>query len=218
MVKFSKGFTIKFLLLVTFLFSLVSCEFVYNFYEIEEGKYYRTQQLSGKYFQKVIDEHKIKTIINLRGEKPEQGWYVEEVEVAKKNNVNLINIEMSAGRLPHRSDLIKLLNAFRDAPRPLLVHCLGGSDRTGLASAIYQILYMDKNLEEALEMLTPQYLHFSLRFPNKTYFMRKLWQGEEWAREEYKPCSGKYKYYDSNSGACKPPHYKSGPTKPEDDT
>jgi len=177
-----------------------------NFYEVDAGKYYRSAQLSGAALEKYISKYKIQTVINLRGPNPNEKWYTDEAEVAQRMNVNLISIPMSAGRLPHKKDLIALLDAFQNAPRPLLVHCQAGADRTGEASALYQMLFMGKSKAEALKMLNIKYGHIASMKPAKIYFIRDLWQGTDWAYQSYDPCLGKYQYYDVNVPECQPSH------------
>lgn len=181
---------------------LSGCYRIKNFHEIDKGKYYRSAQLTGPEFSYAIEELGIKTIINLRGENKHRSWYQDEVATAQRYNVALINIGMSATRLPHKKDIQKLLEAFKTAERPLLIHCQGGADRTGEASAIYQMLYMKKSKSDALKMLTLKYFHIEKKMPAKRYFIKDLWQGASWALNDYDPCSGKYKYYNPNDATC----------------
>jgi protein tyrosine/serine phosphatase len=165
-----------------------------NFHEIDPGKYYRSAQLSAKSMQKYIDRHGIKTVINLRGAK-DADWYREQVKVIESNGISQFDIGMSARRLPHRDDLLALLELFENVERPILVHCQGGADRTGEASALYQMLYMGKSKEESLKMLTLKYHHLAWRMPAKRYFIKDLWQGVDWAISDYRPCETDWKHY-----------------------
>ncbi|MEC9282867.1 MAG: dual specificity protein phosphatase family protein [Bdellovibrionota bacterium] len=166
-----------------------------NFHEIDEARYYRSAQLSAKKFAKYVEKYGIKTVINLRGESSKQ-WFQEEKEILHKMNVSLHSIGMSARRLPHREDLLKLLELFETAERPILVHCQGGADRTGEASALYQMLYMGKSKEQALKMLRIKYHHLSWRHPAKRYFIKDIWQGKDWTINNYYPCENSdWKYY-----------------------
>lgn len=165
-----------------------------NFHEIDDGRYYRSAQLSTRSMEKYVNRHGIKTVINLRGVSS-KSWYQKEKDLLRRMNVEMIDIGMSARRLPHRDDLLKLLEAFENAERPILVHCQGGADRTGEASAIYQMLYMGKSKEEALKMLRIKYHHLSWRMPAKKYFIKNIWQGVEWIQENYYPCENDWKYY-----------------------
>lgn len=172
-----------------------------NLHEVDPGALFRSAQLSGVEFEQLIKEKGIKTVINLRGVSTEN-WWKEEAAVMEKYGVVHVNIGMSAGRIPHRDDLIALLDTFKTAPRPILIHCMAGVDRTGEAAALYQMIYMGKSKTEALEMLTPKYGHFEIFKPAKIYFIKEVWQSERWAYEAYDPCYGDYKYYDKNNSKC----------------
>jgi hypothetical protein len=175
-----------------------------KFHEVDAGKFYRSHQPSGPELQRAIDEVGIRTVINLRGPNPGAKWYDDEKEVTLRNNVLQVDIGLSASRLPHREQMIQILDTLKNAPRPILVHCRAGVDRTGEVSAIYQMLYMNKTKAEALEMLTPKYGHVASWMPAPTYLIRELWQGEEWARTSYNPCSGAYAHYNIKDSACAP--------------
>jgi protein tyrosine/serine phosphatase len=169
-----------------------------NFHEVDPGKFYRSAQLSGEELDLAIRTYGIRTVINLRGENPGEKWYDDEVQVTNKDGVKLVSIGMSAKRLPNRKDLIALVEQFETAERPLLVHCQAGADRTGEASAIYEMDYMGKSREEALEMLTLKYDHLEVAAPAKRYFIG-LYGGKDWALHTYDPCQADYKYYDKAS-------------------
>ena len=48
-------------------------------------------------------------------------------------------------------DLVAALRLFRDAPKPLIVHCWHGSDRTGSFVAAYRIVFQGWTREAALD-------------------------------------------------------------------
>lgn len=50
-------------------------------------------------------------------------------------------------------DLIAALRLFRDAPKPVIVHCWHGSDRTGSVVAAYRIVFQNWTREAALDEL-----------------------------------------------------------------
>lgn len=197
----------KFLIVLLFLFPSLGftqeASGYENFHEIDPGRYYRSAQLSGRDFESYIRQYGIRTVINLRGESPSQEWYRQESEVMKRLKIKHINIGMSAAIIPHRENLIALLEAFRTAPRPMLVHCKAGVDRTGEASAIYQMLYMGKSKNEARKMLSLRYGHIRKFKPAKDYFIKDVWQGLDWAYNEYEPCRGQYLYYDIHGPHCR---------------
>jgi len=179
--------------------ALSSC--AQHVWTVDPGDLYRSGQLDGAQLEEAIERYRIRTIINLRGENPGKAWYDEERAVAEAHGVTLVDIGMSARRLPHRDDLVRLLDAFHEAERPILVHCYGGVDRTGEACAIYSMEHLGESREEALRQLSFCFGHLPFIYPAKRYFIG-LWEGEEWARSEYDPCSGEYPYYDVTAEDC----------------
>lgn len=182
--------------------------FARNFHKVDEGQLYRSAQLTKNELSKVISDYKIKTVINLRGENEGQSWYDNEKMVVDKYGVEIINIGMSAKSLPHRENLLKLLEAFEDAPKPILIHCKAGADRTGEAVAIYAMEHMGKSRKEASKYLSLKYRHSKRFMPAKDYFVDELYQGKKWAYEEYYPCKNNYKYYDKNNSRCTTGRFK----------
>lgn len=170
-----------------------------NIHEIDKGKLIRSAQLTPQGLEDLIQKKNIKTIINLRGETPGEAWFDGEAAVAQKYNINFVNIPMDAMRIPLREDLLKLLETYKSAPRPILIHCLRGVDRTGEAAAIYQMIYQNKTKEEALQMLSMKYFYSADLVPAKYYFIDKVWQNEQWAYDAYKPCDANYQYFDKNT-------------------
>lgn len=166
-----------------------------NFHEVDPGNFYRSAQLYPWEIEEYVAEHGIKTVINLRGARPGSNWYDRETAVLEKLGAQQIDISMSASRIPHRADLLRLLEAYENAPRPILIHCRVGADRTGEAAALYQMLYMGKTKEEALKMLSFKYGHMEFVFPAKRYFIKEVWQGLDWAYNDYDPCTGEYDHY-----------------------
>jgi len=160
---------------------------------------YRSGQPTGRDLRMVVNEHGIKSIINLRGTQPGEDWYDEEVAVSQALGLKRVDISMSAARLPHREDLLRLLDAFKDLPPPILVHCKAGADRTGEAVAIFALDHLKWSNRKAAGQLHPYYGHVPDLYPAKTYFIREVYQGEEWARELYDPCKQDYKYYDKGT-------------------
>lgn len=167
-----------------------------NIHEIDSGKLIRSAQLTPAALEQLIINKKIKTVINLRGASPGNAWFDGEAAVVQKYNLLHVNIGMSAERLPLRDDLLTLLEAYKTAPRPILIHCMRGVDRTGEAAAIYQMLYQNKSKADALKMLSAKYFYFPEIMPAKYYFINQIWQDEQWAYDQYKPCESDYQYFD----------------------
>jgi protein tyrosine/serine phosphatase len=146
-----------------------------NFHEVIAGEYYRSAQLSPQALEKRISQYGIKSIINLRGGTPGQDYYDDEIAVSQKMGIHYVSFPISARRQLTDERTQELLAAMKAAPKPLLVHCLSGADRTGLASVIYlqQIAGVDE--EEAEWQLSPIYGHINLPFLS-AFAMDETWE------------------------------------------
>jgi protein tyrosine/serine phosphatase len=72
------------------------------------------------------------------------------------------------------AEIIKALSIIRSAPKPLLVHCKRGSDRTGAVIAMYRIIFENWTKEKALdEMISGDY-GFHKRFKNIPAYIKKV--------------------------------------------
>ncbi len=170
--KLGRGFAVFFLLLL-----VVLCwvgVFGGNVHTVVPGKVYRSAQLSGKSIQAlsaqlighsqsaVMKADGIRTVINLRGGTMDNEWYRQELKVCDSIGAKHVDIPMSARRMPPPERLADLLKTFDTAQYPVLIHCQGGSDRTGLASTIYLNLYQHVPLDAAEnQQLTFRYGHLS---------------------------------------------------------
>lgn len=110
-----------------------------NFHAVVPGELYRSAQLSGSHLERHIRAEHIRTVINLRGPNPGSAWYDDEVRTCERLGVAHIDVRISARELPPPAEAALLMAALHDAPRPLLVHCKNGADRSGLACAAYLI-------------------------------------------------------------------------------
>lgn len=149
-----------------------------NFHEVVRGELYRSGQLNGDriaYYQKTKG---IKSIINLRGRNPGLGWYDEEIAAAKKLGITHIDLRLSSKKEMSRQQVVDLLAAMRDAPKPLLIHCHSGANRTGLAAALYVAGVTKGGEEKAESQMSMKYGHFSLWFTN-SYAMNRTFESME---------------------------------------
>ena len=96
-------------------------------------------------------------MINLRGANPDKRWYQEEINTTKALNVKHYDIPMRAYSLPQLELLKQLVIDIQRAPRPILVHCYSGADRTGLASAIALIFANDTSYPDIVKQVSWRY-------------------------------------------------------------
>jgi protein tyrosine/serine phosphatase len=131
-----------------------------NIHEVEQGAVYRSGQLRSSRLATLLRERGIRTVVNLRGESPGEGWYEDERRVTEAAGARYISLPMSANEEPNEALLASLVKILDTAAQPMLIHCNAGADRSGLASALYQYFHMGRNAEEADEQLSLRYGHF----------------------------------------------------------
>ncbi len=131
-----------------------------NIRVVDPGGVYRSAQLSGPRLTDLIQSRGIQSVVNLRGPSDADAALRAERAVCAQPSVKHSDVRLSAYRLPPPAELRRLLQAFDSLPRPMLVHCLGGADRSGLACTLYLSIYRGVPLDEAeSEQLTWRYGH-----------------------------------------------------------
>ena len=114
-------------------------DILYNFHWIVPGEAARAAQAWAGFLGPFLTRHGIKALINLRGPNPRYGWWRYETRVTQASGARHIDVTLDSRSLPTRAMLASLFDAFDTAPRPFLVKCSGGQDRTSLAAALYLI-------------------------------------------------------------------------------
>lgn len=149
-----------------------------NFHTLVAGEVYRSAQPSSRSIAAYSKAYGIRTILNLRGESHAR-WYRDEAAAAQRNGIRLINFPMSSSSAISLKQTEALMAILRDAPKPLLIHCKAGADRTGLVSTIYlqQIAGVDE--ETAEWQLSPIYGHVALPYFSPTFAMDETWEALE---------------------------------------
>ena len=132
-----------------------------NPHMVVKNRCYRGAQPFGSHFESILRTRNIRTVINLRGDNPEQSWYWREKAVSQRCGVAFVDAGMM-GTMPTETDAFRFaVKSIDEAEEPILFHCYSGSDRTGLASAIYLLLRTDTPLPKAWEQLHWRYGHLA---------------------------------------------------------
>ena len=84
----------------------------------------------------------------------------------REHAVDHYDVRISAHHTPTADQMAQILTILRTAPKPLLIHCKAGSDRTGLVAALYRSAIEGEPAEQAASEL-------SLRFGHFPYLMSK---------------------------------------------
>lgn len=133
-----------------------------NFHTVIPGELYRSAQPTSTKIRAYQQDYNIKTIINLRGPNQNRQWYIDEVAESGKLNIAHIDFDMSAGRELTEADAQRLIAIFREVQKPILLHCQGGADRSGLASALYLAAVAKSGEESAEKQISLRYGHLSV--------------------------------------------------------
>jgi hypothetical protein len=169
---------------------------LYNFHWIVPGEAARAAQAYAGLLGPFLARHGIKSLINLRGPNPKFGWWRYERRVAEARGIEHIDVMLDSRHLPLRHMLVGLFDAFDRAPRPLLIKCSGGQDRTSLAAALYLV---NRDGWAARDKAMVQFARFTfLHFPKEhqrwlrhfLVFAQEESAGRpiaEWVRDGYDP-------------------------------
>lgn len=157
---------ILFLVLAIFLLSS-GAYYVYNhsrrnFYTITANEAYRSAQLNKDQLEYYIRKYKIKSILNLRSKRPDKDWYKDEIRFCRDHDVVYYNVGLLPEQPPSEILFERLMVVFKNAPRPILIHCRAGADRTGLVSAIWKIVIDKEPKSKAARQLSLKYHYFPI--------------------------------------------------------
>ena len=150
-------------------------QFPKNFHKVNENLYRSGQPDEDEFFS-LYTFNGIRSVLNLRENNSDKDE-IDAVNKRWKNAVALYEIPLDTGEISE-ADLYKILTVTRDAPKPLLIHCWHGSDRTGCAVAAYRIVFENWSVEDAIsELMKPEYGHHKAIYTNIPELLRKAnWQ------------------------------------------
>jgi protein tyrosine phosphatase (PTP) superfamily phosphohydrolase (DUF442 family) len=135
-------------------------EYEGNLHAVTPGILYRSAQLNKDETRWAAHEYGIKSVFNLRGAHAGEGWYDDEIDAANELGLAHYDYPLSAKRVVTSQQIADILDIVRLAPKPLLIHCKSGSDRSGLVAALYRFAETGASAQEADRELSLVYGHF----------------------------------------------------------
>lgn len=107
-----------------------------NFHAVIPGELYRSAQPTGRMLDRWVAETGIRSVVNLRGAS-DSDWYRDEI--AQSDRLSLVHADfaMRDDRMLPPERAAALVDLIASLPKPVLIHCKAGADRTGLAAALY---------------------------------------------------------------------------------
>ncbi len=115
-----------------------------NLYRVSP-QIYRSEQPDQEAFQ-YLKSLGIKSVLNLRE-------YHDDKDEAGGTELKLYHYPLATGSVKE-AQLIEILKIIKRAEKPLLIHCMHGSDRTGIVCAAYRILFEQWKKEDAVREFT----------------------------------------------------------------
>ena len=112
----------------------------HNLRAVEPGVFYRSGQMPANALERTLHRHDIDTVVNLRGPSGER-WYALEREVCTAAGAAHVDFDWSSQRLPEPESLAEYVALLEAQDGPMLVHCQGGTHRSGIAAAVYVLLH-----------------------------------------------------------------------------
>jgi protein tyrosine/serine phosphatase len=146
-----------------------------NFHEVLKGELYRSAQPDARMLSWAKDTYGVRSVLNLRGAHPGSDWYDAEVSAAGDLGLVHKDFAMSASRQFGPDDAARVTTLMAALPKPLLVHCLSGSDRSGLASALYLGRIAGYPADIAGRQLSIRFGHIAIPRLSAAYPMDESW-------------------------------------------
>lgn len=135
-----------------------------NLYKVDDD-IYRSEQPTRRGFEEIRDKG-IRTIIDLR-------FGHSDAALIEGLDLVLIHVGMTAWDFSE-DDIVRALKAIESAPKPVLIHCQYGSDRTGVVMAMYRIVYLNWPKEEALAEMKEGGFGFHWIYLNIPSFIKRV--------------------------------------------
>jgi len=110
----------------------------------------------------VLEDHAVRTVVNLRGPRTRERWYAEEVAACRERGIPRDDVRIKLDDWPPQHEVRRFVALLEAGERPLLLHCKDGYDRSGWGAAVALAL-AGEPIERALAPLSPAAGHLCRR-------------------------------------------------------
>lgn len=153
-----------------------------NFGVVQPDRVLRASQMSSARLSATLRDRGVRTVLNLRGSNPEQGWYRDERAATLAAGATQVDVSLSSCVWMSRVQLRTIVKALDEMEYPVLIHCAWGSERTGLVSAIAELLREGSTLDDARAQFTIRHLYVPMG--DGRIMSEMIDQYEAWLRAE----------------------------------
>jgi protein tyrosine/serine phosphatase len=115
---------------------------------VEQGRIYRSGQISAALIKKVLAEHNIRVIVDLTTNEPNDPDQRADKKAAAELNIKILRFPLSGNGTGDVNYYAGAVTAIANAEKenlPVLVHCAAGTQRTGGVIAVYRLLVQKKD-------------------------------------------------------------------------
>ena len=115
---------------------------------VEQGRIYRSGQISAPLIKKILTKYNIRVIIDLSSADPNDRDKQAEKQAAAELNIKVLRFSMSGNGTGDVNDYASAVAAIANAEKqnlPVLVHCAAGTQRTGGVIAMFRLLVQKKD-------------------------------------------------------------------------
>ncbi len=130
-----------------------------NFHTVTKNEMYRSAQLDKDELVYYIKKYKIRSIVNLR-RKSNAHWYREELGICKQYGVYHYDYGFSATNILSFKRMKAIILLLKNMPKPVLIHCKAGADRSGLIAALWLYKIQNYPFKKAFKQLSITFGHF----------------------------------------------------------
>ncbi|MBK1826636.1 tyrosine-protein phosphatase [Haloferula rosea] len=144
--------------------ALAACSGVNQLHRVDD-RVWRSGQPTAEEFDQIEQEKRIQRVLNLR-------FFHSDDRLAPDWERH--HVRMNAGTVGD-DEIFEALRVLTTGDGPTLVHCLHGSDRTGVVVAAYRMVVQGWSRDRAMEEFTdPEYGYHEFWYPNLEKYLQEF--------------------------------------------
>ena len=142
----------------------INCSKLSDLYMLNDS-IYRSEQPGNIDFT-LIDSLGIKSVLSLRE-------FHQDSVLIYGLKLHLYNVKINPYYFGDK-EIIEALKILKNSPKPIVIHCNIGGDRTGVVIAIYRIIYQNWTKEKAIQEMKDGGYGFHWIFFNMPRYIKKV--------------------------------------------